>query len=133
MSGQEDESGYRPPIIMTTATDGDGVAAMWDAVTAHREHLETTGGLARRRHARFRYEVASRLTTRLTDVVDDAVAELADDGRSPAAAAAASKIHPTALRPGKINRTVRTLQRVPRLIIAQRFVCAEASWHCPAS
>jgi len=88
VSGQEDESGYRPPIIMTTATDGDGVAAMWDAVTAHRDHLETTGGLARRRHARFRYEVASRLTTRLTGVVDDAVAELAADGRSPAAVAA---------------------------------------------
>ncbi len=25
VSGQEDESGYRPPIIMTTATDGDGI------------------------------------------------------------------------------------------------------------
>ena len=88
VSGQEDETGYRPPIIMTTATDGSGVEAMWDAVTAHRTHLEATGGLARRREARFRYEVAGRLTTRLSVAVDDAVAELVTDGRSPAAVAA---------------------------------------------
>ena len=65
VSGQEDESGYRPPIVMTTATDGDGVAEVWDAVTAHREHLETTGKLSARRRERLRYEVGSRVEQRL--------------------------------------------------------------------
>ena len=88
VSGQEHESGYRPPIVMTTATDGAGIEEMRDAVTAHRAHLEATGGLRRRRAARFRYEVESRLTTRLVDVVDEAVAAVAVDGRSPAAVAA---------------------------------------------
>ena len=87
VSGHEDDTGYRPPILMTTATDGEGVAAMWDAVAAHREHLENTGGLGRRRTARFRYEVESRLLTRLGTTVRSAVDGLAPDGASPATTA----------------------------------------------
>lgn len=88
VSGQEDESGYRPPIIMTTATDGDGVDAMWDAVITHRAHLESTGGLDRRRASRFRYEVRSRLGTRVEASIAAATSDLEVDGRSPAAVAA---------------------------------------------
>ena len=87
VSGHEDDTGYRPPILMTTATDGDGVAAMWDAISAHRDHLEATGGLARRREARFRYEVESRLLTRLGEAVSSAVADLEPGDDSPAARA----------------------------------------------
>ena len=88
VSGHEDETGYRPPILMTTATDGDGVDAMWEAVAAHRAHLESSGGLGRRREARFRYEVESRLLTRMSDAVTRAVAELEPGDDSPAARAA---------------------------------------------
>lgn len=87
VSGHEDDTGYRPPILMTTATDGEGVAAMWDAVAAHREHLENTGGLGRRRTVRFRYEVESRLLTRLGTTVRSAVDGLEPDGASPATTA----------------------------------------------
>ncbi len=86
MSGQEDESGYRPPIIMTTATDGSGVSNVWDAVQAHRAHLDATGKLAERRAARLRYEVANRvdaaLGARITAALDGY--DL-DPDRSPAA------------------------------------------------
>lgn len=89
VSGQEDESGYRPPIVMTTATDGVGVEAMWDAVLAHRAHLEQTGAMDRRRTERFRYEVRNRIRARLDATTDDATSDLEADGRSPAAVAAA--------------------------------------------
>jgi len=88
VSGHEDGTGYRPPILMTTATDGSGVEAMWEAVTAHRTHLEATGALERRRTARFRYEVASRLTTRMERSIARSVDGLTPDGRSPATVAA---------------------------------------------
>ena len=88
VSGHEDGTGYRPPILMTTATDGSGVEAMWEAVTAHRTHLEATGSLERRRAARFRYEVASRLTTRMERSIARSVDGLNPDGRSPATVAA---------------------------------------------
>lgn len=87
VSGHEDESGYRPPIIMTTATDGAGIDAMWAAVTDHRTHLQASGRLEHRRAARFRYEVRSRLATRLETSINAATHDLEPDGRSPAAVA----------------------------------------------
>lgn len=40
---------WRPPIVATVATEGRGVAEVWDAVLAHRAHAEESGELARRR------------------------------------------------------------------------------------
>src|SRR5690606_21939776 len=39
---------WRPPIVTTVATDGQGVAEVWDAVLAHRAHAEASGQLAQR-------------------------------------------------------------------------------------
>ena len=72
-TGQEDASGYRPPIVMTTATDGTGVEQVWEAVQAHREHLERTGKLATRRLARLRYEVHVRVEQRLHTAAETAI------------------------------------------------------------
>ncbi len=73
MTGQEDESGYRPPIIMASAIDGTGAPEVWEAIRAHREHLEATGGLASRRDGRLRMEVANRVEQLLTAASDTAL------------------------------------------------------------
>ena len=39
---------WRPPIVRTVATDGDGVDELWDAIGAHRALLESTGDVATR-------------------------------------------------------------------------------------
>ena len=89
VSGQEDESGYRPPIVMTTATDGDGITEVWAAVQAHRAHLDATGNLAARRAARLRYEVQSRVARIVETQIDDAIsASVLDPDISPATHAA---------------------------------------------
>jgi len=44
-----DRSGWRPPVIATTATTGEGVGEVWDAIVEHRHALEADGSLARRR------------------------------------------------------------------------------------
>lgn len=44
--------GWVPPVIATTATTGDGVTEVWNALRAHRDHLVATGELERRRAAR---------------------------------------------------------------------------------
>lgn len=41
--------GWRPPVLTTTATTGDGVAEVWAAVDGHRDHLLASGELERRR------------------------------------------------------------------------------------
>jgi len=89
VSGLEDDTGYRPPIIMTTATEGDGVSEVWAAVVAHRDHLTASGQLAVRRAERFRYEVASRVEDQLRSTTASAIAAADLSGaRSPTRVAA---------------------------------------------
>ena len=61
---------WEPPLVRTVATTGDGVTDLWDAVRAHRTFLESTGGLAARRHARLRDEVRAIALARLGAAVD---------------------------------------------------------------
>ncbi|MGQ0830772.1 MAG: methylmalonyl Co-A mutase-associated GTPase MeaB [Microthrixaceae bacterium] len=49
---------WRPPILSTCATAGEGVEELWSAVVAHRDHLSVTGELEERRQA----HVADELT-----------------------------------------------------------------------
>ncbi|MFZ4516180.1 MAG: methylmalonyl Co-A mutase-associated GTPase MeaB [Acidimicrobiia bacterium] len=51
--------GWRPPIVETVATSGDGIDALWKAIAAHSAHLEAHGDLARRRRARLAAELTS--------------------------------------------------------------------------
>jgi len=74
VSGQEDPTGYRPPIIMATATTGDGIAETWTAITLHLQHLKNTGQLEARRQARIRYEVLSRIEQKLQAAAKNALA-----------------------------------------------------------
>jgi LAO/AO transport system kinase len=48
---------WDPPVLATTATDDDGVDELWLAIARHRAHLEATGSLSVRRHARVLQEV----------------------------------------------------------------------------
>jgi len=63
---------WRPTIIATVATTGAGVAELWDAINAHREHAETSGQLDSRRSFRAREElreiVANRLYQRAREI-----------------------------------------------------------------
>jgi len=48
---------WEPPILMTVATDQQGVDALWEAVNEHRSHLQASGELASRRSARIQEEL----------------------------------------------------------------------------
>ncbi|MEY2958485.1 MAG: hypothetical protein RLZZ01_1053 [Actinomycetota bacterium] len=63
---------WRPPIVPTVASSGEGVEAVWDAVLAHRAHAEESGVLAARRAFRSSEElreiVANRLRERAREI-----------------------------------------------------------------
>ncbi len=63
LSGPGD--GWRVPIVATVASRGDGVAELWAAITAHRDHAAATGLFERRRRARLRDELRAIVTRRL--------------------------------------------------------------------
>jgi len=56
---------WRPPIVRTVATTGEGVDELWDAIAAHRAHLATDGRLEARRVERVREELRTIVTERL--------------------------------------------------------------------
>lgn len=57
MSSRED--GWKPPIDLTVASEGRGIAELVDDLEAHARHLRQTGQLERRRTARLRREIQS--------------------------------------------------------------------------
>jgi len=65
---------WRPEIVDTTATSGEGVGDLWAAVTAHRAHLEETGELDARRARRLAQELRRVLLARAESRVDELAA-----------------------------------------------------------
>jgi len=56
---------WRPPIVPTVGSTGEGVPALWEAVLAHRAYAESSGQLAERRAFRLREELREIVATRL--------------------------------------------------------------------
>jgi LAO/AO transport system kinase len=56
---------WRPPIVPTVASTGQGVTDLWDAVLAHRAYAEQSGQLAERRSFRLREELREIVAQRL--------------------------------------------------------------------
>jgi LAO/AO transport system kinase len=90
-------SDWRPPVLTTVASTGDGVEELWAAVARHRLHLETSGELGRRRQARLAQELRRVLTARVLEDVralsaqgrfNDAVRSIAEGKLDPYRAAA---------------------------------------------
>ena len=63
-----DAGQWRPPVVTTVGTTGDGIAELWDAIGAHRADASARGLLARRRSLRAAAELADIVTRRLEDV-----------------------------------------------------------------
>jgi LAO/AO transport system kinase len=55
---------WRPPIVDTVASSGDGLPALWDEVARHRAHLRQSGKLEQRRAERLGHELRRVLMAR---------------------------------------------------------------------
>jgi LAO/AO transport system kinase len=74
---------WRPPVLATVATTGEGVAQVWEQLCAHHERLARTGELERRRRRRLLDELERALVGQLRREVrlladGDAYREVAD-------------------------------------------------------
>jgi LAO/AO transport system kinase len=61
------EGSWKPEILLTTASSGEGVDAVAAEIDRHRVHLEATGELARRRTRRAREEIEAIALETLRD------------------------------------------------------------------
>ncbi len=63
--GERPEGAWKPPIIKTVAQTGEGVDEVVAALDEHREHLESSGEMERRRTRRARDEIEAIAVTAL--------------------------------------------------------------------
>ncbi len=61
------QSDWRPPVVKTVASRGEGLEELWEAIGAHRAFLDGDGRLAARRTKRIREELKSIVVQRLYD------------------------------------------------------------------
>jgi len=62
---------WRPPIIDTVASNGEGLTELWDVISCHRIHLQARGVLEQRRADRIAHELRRVLSARTAAVIDD--------------------------------------------------------------
>jgi LAO/AO transport system kinase len=61
---------WRPPIVETVASTGDGVDELWQAIGRHRSHQIDHGTLASHRRTRLEREFRQILVARLSEQID---------------------------------------------------------------
>ncbi len=62
---------WRPPIVDTVASSGEGLAALWDEIARHRAHLRQSGKLEQRRAERLGHELRRVLVARSAARIDE--------------------------------------------------------------
>ena len=62
---------WTPPIVETVATEDKGLAELWEAIRAHREHLVESGALAARRRERLREELRAAVQARFDRLAEE--------------------------------------------------------------
>jgi LAO/AO transport system kinase len=71
----DQESAWRPPIVLTEATRGENVVELWDKIAEHRAHLEGEGLLEQRRREHLAREVFAVASARAKAHLELAVAD----------------------------------------------------------
>lgn len=74
------DGAWRPPVLLSTATSGEGIDEVVEAIADHRRHLEASGELTRRRLARARREIEAlalaEVSSRFSHLSGDARLEI---------------------------------------------------------
>jgi LAO/AO transport system kinase len=70
-----EDTGWRPPIVLTEAVRGEGIEELWEQIEAHRAHLEGNGLLEGRRADHLAGEVFAVASARAKTHLERAVAD----------------------------------------------------------
>jgi LAO/AO transport system kinase len=93
---ERDKDAWKPEILKTVASKGEGIAEVVEAIEKHREHLEASGELEKRRLRRARDEIEAIAVTALREqwrgvhenaALDELAAEVIAGDSDPYAAA----------------------------------------------
>ena len=63
------QSGWRPPVSMTNAISGEGIDELLENVFDHKEHVELSGELNKKKKNRFMYKVKELIHEKVDRIV----------------------------------------------------------------
>ncbi|MFX0048460.1 MAG: methylmalonyl Co-A mutase-associated GTPase MeaB [Candidatus Hermodarchaeota archaeon] len=65
------QSGYRPPVVLTDAINGDGIDDLLQYIWDHKEHLELSEILVEKKKNRFNYKITELIYSKVEQIVKD--------------------------------------------------------------
>ncbi|MFX1493598.1 MAG: methylmalonyl Co-A mutase-associated GTPase MeaB [Promethearchaeota archaeon] len=85
------QSGWRPPVSMTDAISGEGIDDLLQNIWDHKEHVELSGLINRKKKNRFKYKIKELIYSKIEnlvsknlineDEIDDIIKNALDDGK----------------------------------------------------
>ena len=63
------QSGYRPPVVLTDAINGDGIDELLQYIWNHKEHLELSEILNEKKKNRFNYKITELIYSKVEKIV----------------------------------------------------------------
>ena len=85
------QSGWRPPVLMTDAINGEGIDDLLQNIWDHKEHVELSSLINEKKKNRFKYKIKELVYSKIEDLVskslinedeiDDIIKNALDDGK----------------------------------------------------
>jgi LAO/AO transport system kinase len=85
------QSGWRPPVSMTDAINGEGIDDLIQNIMDHEEHVKLSGVIAEKKKNRFKYKIRELIYTKIDKIIsenflnekeiNDIVDKAVDDGK----------------------------------------------------
>ncbi len=85
------QSGWRPPVSMTDANNGEGIDDLLQNIWDHKEHVELSGLINEKKKNRFKYKIKELVYSKMEDLIskslinedeiDEIIKKALDDGK----------------------------------------------------
>lgn len=74
-TGEESIEEWMPPVLKTTATQGDGIEAVIEAIDDHSTHLHESGQYEQRKREQYAEEIRRLLRSDINDMIEARIAQ----------------------------------------------------------
>ena len=65
------QSGWRPPVSMTDAINGEGIDELIQNIMDHKEHIELSGLINEKKKNRFKYKIRELIYTKIDKIISE--------------------------------------------------------------
>jgi LAO/AO transport system kinase len=72
------QSGWRPPVSMTDAINGEGIEDLIQNIMDHKEHVELSGLINNKKKNRFKYKIKELIYSKIDRIITDKILNESD-------------------------------------------------------